>query len=216
MGTASVNNYSTASFEVDDPLFPYLCFGSAYRTVNEDTSFWFQSFKYDGISNSLGKRDYYGSETVEEISWDVKRTLDRGYIIAGIAKQGEIAQEMVVKIDNDQNDDWKFFYSHGLQSDVKYCGVFPLADRTYLVVSTIDLSDPKNDEISLLKIDGSGGELWRKTYGSNGFDSGMNVVELSDGSILLVGSIGIDINTTSQSKMCLLKINREGDLIPLN
>ena len=84
-----------------------------------------------------------------------------------------------------------------------------------MVSSTIELDDPKNDEISLLKLDFEGEVEWRKTYGSNDDDVGSKVIQLEDGSYAVVGTIGFEVNPDSKSKMCLMKLNSNGDLVSM-
>ena len=88
-------------------------------------------------------------------------------------------------------------------------------DGGYILSSTIELDDQKKDEISLLKLNDSMGVVWRKTYGSDEDDEASSVVQLEDGSFVLVGTIGFEINQNSDSKMCLFKINPDGELVPL-
>ena len=108
------------------------------------------------------------------------------------------------------------FYDNESGKNITDPGIFQTSDGGFIVISTIELDDPLNDEISLLRLTASGEELWRKTYGSNDDDRGANIMQLEDGSFVLIGTIGFEINPDSQSKMCLMKMNPEGDLVPLN
>lgn len=82
-----------------------------------------------------------------------------------------------------------------------------------------NLSAQVNDDFGLVKIGiGGGGKLkvlWNHVYGSNDFDKGSRVIELGDGSLAIIGSIGFPVNTPgSVSKVGLLKLNANGELIP--
>jgi hypothetical protein len=65
--------------------------------------------------------------------------------------------------------------------------------------------------IWLTKIDQSGAVLWSSTFGSEAEnDTGAAVIELSDGKIVILGTMGLADN---QSKMALIKLNSNGQLL---
>lgn len=65
--------------------------------------------------------------------------------------------------------------------------------------------------IWISKIDQSAGILWSSTFGSEeGDDSAAGVVELPDGKIVILGTMGLADN---QSKMALIKLNPGGQLL---
>ena len=220
IGTNNVNNYSTSSFEnIADPNNPFVCFGTSFRLANNPTnsSYWYHAFTYKSNSNQPGIVEYYGSGSSDEFCTDIDQTIDGGFILSGYQTKGNVSSEMILKIDRNLQQVWSEpkIYPNQFNRSVKDCGIMQTRDRGYIVTSTIELDDPKNDEISLLRLNSEGEEQWRKTYGSNEDDTGSKVIELEDGSFVIVGTIGFDINPDSESKMCLIKINREGDLVPL-
>lgn len=63
----------------------------------------------------------------------------------------------------------------------------------------------------LSKVDQTGQELWSTTFGSEAEDdTGAAVLELSDGKIAILGTMGLADN---QSKMAFIKVNRDGKLL---
>ena len=122
---------------------------------------------------------------------------------------------MLVRIDPYLQEVWKRVYANDDNANIKNCGVYQMRDGGYVIASTIELGDPKNDEISLLRLNSEGEEQWRRTYGSNEDDTGAKVVELDDASFVIIGTIGFEINQDSDSKMCLMKVNPDGELIPI-
>jgi hypothetical protein len=121
----------------------------------------------------------------------------------------------VIKLDGNRTEQNRFNSSGEFNRNEEGVKIFQTRDRGYIVSSTIEFDDPLNDEISLLKLNESLEEEWRKTFGSNDDDKGAKVVELTDGSFLVVGTLGFEINPDSKSKMCLMKVNKEGELVPL-
>jgi len=219
-GSEGVKNESNRSYErtnISDLEPPFACFGSAQQLFNDlPTVFKFQSFYYrsnddEGIAEKL-----YGPDDSESYCTDVQITSDGGYVMCGYNESGEITREMVVKLNRQRELVGEIqIYDNEFGRDISNPGVFQTNDGGFIVISTIELDDPLNDEISLLKLNNLGEEQWRKTYGSNDDDIGANIIQIDDGSYVLVGTVGFEINPDSQSKMCLMKMNPNGDLVPL-
>lgn len=217
IGTEKVNNYSTSSFEnKNDVINPFVCFGSVLRTVNQKNSFWFRSFLYRSNSDGVVYPEFYGTQENDEFCTDIHQTTDGGHILSGFMDNGNSTMEMIVKINPSRKEVWKKVYSNEFNKNIKESRIIQTKDGGFIVSSTIELDDPKNDEISLLKLDFEGEVEWRKTYGSNDDDMGSKVIQLEDGSYAVVGTIGFEINPDSRSKMCLMKLNSNGELVPLN
>lgn len=208
-------NYSTKSYDYHDEFNPFICFGTSDRGSNGNSTFWYQAFTYKSVSNSLGTLEYYGTNEADEYCTDAFQTIDGGFILAGFRQGPSSSNEMIVKIEPENlSVMWSQVYANEFNSDVKDCSIIQTSDGGYLISSTIQLPPPENDEISLLKVDFLGNEVWRNTYGSNENDAGSKVVQLDDNSYVLVGTIGFDINPNSSSKMALLKVSSSGELIP--
>jgi len=216
-GDEGVNNLSTTTFEKvsyspSDP--PFISFGTV-REFNSG-SYKFQSFEYNTNNDKAIFQELYGSNEYEEFCTDTDQLSDGGYVLAGFAIRGDIANEMIVKIDPNRQEVWNRVISNEFNRDIKECGIIQTRDGGYIISATLELDDPKNDEISLLRLNSEGEELWRKTFGSNDDDTGSRVIELDDGSFAIIGTIGFDINPDSETKMCLIKVNSQGDLIPVD
>ena len=209
----SVTTYNKVNYSPSDP--PYICFGSVLE-FNSNT-YKFQSFEYRTNNQSAIFQELYGSDLNNEYCTDAYQLLDGGYILAGLAEVGNTSNEMLVKIDpNRQQVGDVQIYSNDNNANVRDCSVYQTRDGGYIVSSTIELPESEGgDEISLLRTNSEGELLWRRSYGSNDNDIGAQVIELDDGSFMVVGTIGFDINQNSKSKMCLLKVNSNGDLVPL-
>jgi len=66
-------------------------------------------------------------------------------------------------------------------------------------------------DIYLARISNTGDIVWEKTFGFPEFsDTGGNVVELDDGSIVFSGTIRLD----NQDKICLIKVKSDGSMRP--
>jgi hypothetical protein len=121
------------------------------------------------------------------------------------------------------NIEWSWMdtiYAVGNQVKTEVESAIQTIDGGVVALLTIEnLSAQVNDDFGLVKIGiGGGGQLqvlWNHVYGSNDFDKGSRVIELGDGSLAIIGSIGFPVNTPgSVSKVGLLKLNANGELIP--
>ncbi len=220
-GSSGVENFSERSYErtnISDLEPPFVCFGSAQQQLSSGAKvFKFQSFYYRSNDDDAISEFLYGPDNSDSYCTDVKRTIDGGYIMCGYNDAGGVIREMVVRLNSRREmigevDIIDYEITRNIVSDP---GIFQTNDGGFIIISTIELDDPLNDEISLLKLNSEGDQEWRKTYGSNDNDIGENIIQLEDGSFLLIGTIGFEINPDSQSKMCLMKINPNGELIPL-
>lgn len=214
VGTKGVDNLSTTSFEVINST-PFVCFGSVKEFNTK--KYHFQSFMYQPSKNKAISSIRYGSGQYDEWCTGAYQTTDGGFILAGYQDDGMYKKEMVVKIDANRNEIWKEVYTNVFNKSIgESCGIIQTQDGGYLVSSKIELDDPENDEISLLKLNAIGDLEWRQTFGSNDNDVGARVIQLEDGSYVVVGTIGFSINQSSETKMCLIKVNANGELVPIN
>jgi len=222
-GSQGVRNLSVRSYQrenISDLEPPFVCFGSAEQQfVGGAKVMKFQSFYYrtnddEGIAEML-----YGPDDSQSFCTDVERTSDGGYMMCGYNLTGEtgseMTREMIVRLDARREMIGDFIIYEESDGNISNPGIFQTVDGGYVIVSTVDLPDPKNDEISLLKIDNLGGFQWRNTFGSDDDDVGKSIIQLDDGSFVLVGTVGFEINPSSQSKMCLMKINPNGELVAM-
>ncbi|MEJ2005386.1 MAG: hypothetical protein P8X57_10565 [Cyclobacteriaceae bacterium] len=94
--------------------------------------------------------------------------------------------------------------------DVKARAVFAAVNGGYLVAG--NWSDINNQDFYLAKI-GINYELeWERTFGGLDQDNVSRVCQSEDGSVMLVGTILLE----SQEKMCMIKLNPDGDLQPVS
>ncbi len=210
-GSDSFSSASAVNTSSDVSLNPYYCFGTVYESVVGVTKFL--SFKFRTTGDQAIDPEVYGFNTGNSYCTDVIQSTDNGFYLSGYYQEGSVNQEMVVKINDRRQEIWTKTYPNEYNRNVGETGIYQTADGGFLVTSVIQLDDPKNDEISLLRLDAAGDLVWRNTFGSDDNDKGAGVVEMSDGGFAIVGTVGFEINTNSQSKMCLIKVNKDGNLI---
>ncbi|MDZ7608267.1 MAG: hypothetical protein U5K79_22405 [Cyclobacteriaceae bacterium] len=210
-GSDSFSSTSAVSTSSDVSLNPYYCFGTVFESVLGVNKFL--SFKFRTTGDQAIDPEVYGFNTGDSFCTDVIQSTDNGFYMCGYFQEGNVSEEMVVKINDRRQEIWTKTYPNEYNRSVGDAGIFQTADGGFVVTSVIQLDDPKNDEISLLRLDAAGDVVWRNTFGSDEDDRGAGVIEMNDGGFAIVGTVGFEINTNSQSKLCLIKVNKDGNLI---
>lgn len=210
-GSDSFSTAAALSTSSDAALNPYFCFGTVYESVPGVRKFL--SFKFRTSGDQAIDPEVYGFDSGDSFCTDIINGRDDGFYMTGYYREGNVNQEMVVKINNQRQEIWKKTYPNEYNRNVGETGIYQTSDGGFILTSVIELDDPKNDEISLLRLDAAGEMVWRNTYGSDKDDRGAKVIEMSDGGFAVVGTMGFEINTNSQSKVCLMKVNKDGTLL---
>ncbi|MEX2720649.1 MAG: hypothetical protein Q6362_004420 [Candidatus Wukongarchaeota archaeon] len=140
-------------------------------------------------TDSSGEIDWsytYGS-TKDDYARCVKKTSDGGYIITGYytTSSGDY-NVFLLKIDRNGNFVWDNYWG-GLGDD-QAKSVVETSDGGYLIAGTTRSYGSGGDDVWLIKTNANGNEVWKKTYGGTGSDSGSCVEETADGGYMITGS----------------------------
>ncbi|MFS4455223.1 hypothetical protein [Maribacter sp. 2304DJ31-5] len=183
-------------------------------------SYDFWMVKVDDKGNMLWERSFGG--TGIEISYDIARTSDNGYVIVGntFSTDGDVSNNngesdiWMIKVNDAGSLLWEKSFG-GAQFDAAQA-VVQSADGGYLVVGNSKSangdasSNAGENDIWLVKTDAAGDMTWQKSFGGAGIDFGFDVMENPDGSVLLVGqSESTDfptITSRGKSDLIVLKI----------
>jgi hypothetical protein len=221
--SGGVSNIGLSSFDRSDAAPgepPFIAIGTAEASFTEGGNrsqvFKFQASYFNTVQDDTPPV-LYGDNNSNSFCTDVEVAADGSYILCGYNVEGGATNEMVVKVRKGRflEQLWQKVYSNEFNRNIRNPGICETNDGGFVVVSTIELNDPLNNEISVLKLNFQGEEEWRRTFGSDANDAGADVVQLDDGSYVIVGTIGFDINPSSSSKLCLIKLNANGALVPL-
>ncbi len=160
---------------------------------------------------------FYGGEYVDE-GLDVVQTQDNGYLIVGSttsANSGENRDILLVKTDINGNAQW--LKTIGDVGDDIARKIKRLPDGGYIIIGDFTLVEENlhNREIFLLRLDASGNEVWRKTYGYsrdtvNFEDFGMDVSPNEQGNFLVVGHTKLN---ESDAEILFFVTNNDGEVI---
>ena len=134
-----------------------------------------------------------------EISYDIAKTTDNGYVITGntfsndtdVSKNNGESDVWLIKLADNGNLLWEKTYG-GTQFDAAQ-GVYTSMDGGFLIVGNSKSSDLDADanmgenDLWIIKTDDNGALIWQQTFGGTDLDYGFDVIENKDKSILVVG-----------------------------
>jgi hypothetical protein len=100
-------------------------------------------------------------------------------------------------------------YSVSATNDLRGVSILESQGGGFVVTGNIDTATGTN--IYVARTTNSGAILWERKFGSAGDNTAGDILQLEDESYVFTGTIDLD----NQTKMCLIKINENGDLTTL-
>jgi len=120
--------------------------------------------------------------------YDVKQTLDNGYIIAGSTSsfgQGN-TDAYLVKLDSVGQIKWQKAFGNYNNEIAR--SVVQLSDSSYVLAGYTNSSGFGGYDFYVVKTDKNGNELWNKTYGGTDWDFAYSLQKTADGGFIIVGT----------------------------
>ncbi|MCK4312151.1 MAG: PKD domain-containing protein [Candidatus Cloacimonetes bacterium] len=162
------------------------------KTNQSGSETWSQTF--GGPNNDYGR--------------SVQQTNDGGYIIAGFTTNNFGNWDVyLIKTDENGNEVWYKTWG-GIDSDFAK-SVQQTNDDGYIIVGSTYSFGAGNEDIYLIKTNENGNEVWVKTFGSSGSDSGESVQQTNDGVYIITGHN----SEMSNTGVYLIKTNEDGNEI---
>lgn len=151
----------------------------------------------------------YG-DTGDEYGRTIIPTSTGDFLIAGSMQQIGLVytDQYIVMIDSDGNFQWSNFYP--FTDDQAAYSALQVTDG-YLLLGYTDQTGGGDDDVLLTKIDTGGELLWQKTYGGIRDDRGTQLVEDTDGNILILGYT--HSFSDGYRDAYLIKVDRLGEVI---
>ena len=179
--------------------------------------FWVIKLNADG---SLVWEKSLGGSGIE-IASDITADPSGGFVVTGhsFSADGDVSRNSgeadiwVVKLSETGELLWENSFG-GIAFDAAE-SISPARDGGFLISGTsrssaADLQNAGENDLIALKIDASGNLLWQYTFGGSGVDLGFDLIESSDGGLLLTGELGPpgnpELNALGMTDLILMKI----------
>ncbi|UII24079.1 hypothetical protein [Fulvivirga ligni] len=145
----------------------------------------------------------YGTTNVESAA-DIISLRGGGYAMVGTSYPG-VDDKRIYVARISSNTDRLFEKTLEEVPNVEAKSILESSNGDLLVLGTC-IAD-NHDDIALIKLKSDGSFLWSKSFGGDDDDKGGVVKEISDGSIVFVGTVELGI----QTKVCLIKVTEKGE-----
>ncbi len=200
----------------------YYCFGTTNQVVGsisrKDTDFLIMI--YDAQGRVVKNLKRIGQENVDDYGLSFATAFGESFLAAGYTLSGNRPTTFISKFyihGNDIADDWQ--WTDDSQESTQAESVIRTMGGDFIVLNTLMTDIGNKDDFELVKLSinetGTPSVKWRHAFGSSDFDKARKVVELQNGSFVMIGTVAFKINEpNSVSKMCLMKVNKNGELIP--
>jgi len=141
--------------------------------------------KVSSIGDTLWTR-IFGDSSVAG-AYDVKETLDKGFIITGYTFSTPEGKADIFLIKTNANGDIMWQKSYGGSLHEFAYAVSQTTDGGYVVVGSTESYAVGIDDVFLIKTDSVGNLLWSNSYGGPDYEEGKAVIQLYDKGFLIVG-----------------------------
>jgi hypothetical protein len=121
----------------------------------------------------------------------LKQTLDGGFIICGystILGNGHINSSLIVKLNADGSTAWSKLLTDTINNYARH--ICTTSDSGYVVAGMTNKHGENSTLMGdwwILKLDRSGNEIWKKTFGGSDPDEAQYIIETENGGLMVAG-----------------------------
>lgn len=173
--------------------------------------------KTDTAGNVIWEKTFGGIG--DDIGYEVRKTLDGGYIVAGTCPggDGEINPEpdaFLLKTDAAGNFSWQKNFGNAQANYWAEGHAVEVTSDGFLLTGTAESLAPDltfAHDLYLVKTDTSGNMLWEKTIAAPGGQQGNSIIQTADGGFVIVGQADVVVaGNVSIADSYLLKTDSQG------
>lgn len=155
----------------------------------------------------------YGGPDVNASANAVIEAEDGGYIFAGSTapREGNESAAWVVRVNETGTEVWNRTFGGTGENAANAVTWIPGGE--FVVVGSTGSSGAGMADVWVARLDGSGAEVWNRTFGSPDDDAGRAVINTSDGGLLVAGTFTErPDNTTVDTDALLIKLTADGNI----
>lgn len=156
---------------------------------------WFATFGGSGI----------------DVAKSIVRLSDGNYLACGYTESFGAGENDVYLVKTFPNGQMIWEKTYGGAMAERGLKAIETIDGNYLVVGETGSCGAGKKDVYLLKVDAQGEVVWEQTFGDEDYQTGHDILETSDGNILIVGSS--DIHGDDFLNIYLIKTDMDGNLI---
>ena len=142
-------------------------------------------YKIDNLGNLIWSRVY--GEEQKDIGLVVRRTKDKGYIIAGCTESLGIGNSDIILIKTDSDGEYLWGRTYGEEEEEIPWDIQVTSDSGFILVGATSSYGISNSDIFVMKINCTGDISWVKYFGEDKDDCGTYVQETDDGNYIIAG-----------------------------
>ncbi|MBI5740238.1 MAG: hypothetical protein HZA16_05890 [Nitrospirae bacterium] len=184
----------------------YIISGSA--TTNTEHDYDAQMTKTNPRGLIIWQKRFGG--TAADYGTSVQQTAEGGFIMTGATRSfGEGYRDVwLIKTDRNGNEEWNRTFGG---EDYDYGrSVQQTTDGGYIVSGYTKSFGAGLDDVLLIKTDGIGNEVWKRTFGGEMIDYGRQAWQTADGGYIIIGETISYASSLSKYDAWLIKTDADG------
>jgi len=187
----------------------YAVAGETYSKGAGGVDFWVIKLDYQGNmvwDKTFGGRSHDGAGSLSLI-----QTTDGGYAVAGdtFSKGAGNVDFWVIKLDHQGNMVWDKTF--GGRSYDWARSLIQTTDGGYAVAGETYSKGAGNADFWVIKLDSKGSMIWDKTYGGNGYDAALSLIQTTDGGYAVAGDTSS--KGAGDRDLWVIKLDSKGNMI---
>ena len=209
-GLFSIEHFIPVSGYTDVGYGAVQCDDGGYVTVGYTNSYTyggydFLLYKVDKAGELVWRKHFGGVR--DDYGFSVAKTMDGGFVLCGFSysfTNGD-SDFLVYKLDANGNKQWRKNFG-GAYSD-ESSSIKQMEDGGYIVLGTTDSFTHGGKDLLIYRLKENGDKMWRKNFGTAGYDAGTSACVTNEGDIILMG----ESDTLTYGGYDLLMYKLDGD-----